>query len=184
MSDKVILIDDLGTKEENLEEFVFRCSAGGTVGLSKIDIEQIDPDERMRALNLLKIYQKNPGIFETRKIKSEEKIEDKTISLEEAEERWDDFSDKERKKFLKASVDLENELREKQQERKIERMPEDIKTLVSLSDKDWKDLPGNGRKLILQKLNFLEEQTRKIPDIKGFDKLSEDKRKAILKSLS
>ena len=187
MSKNVILIEDVDRFEENLEEFVYQKSKGGKIALSKTDIEKLSPDERMRAIQLLEIYQKNPETFKEKKIEVEEDTPEKekgaTLSLAENQEKWNELTEREKLSFLKTSIDMQDDLRERQDKEKIDRLPDDVKTLVSLSQSDWNELPENGQWLIIRKMDFLEEQTRRIPNVEGFDKLSEEKQEAILKTV-
>ena len=125
--------------------------------------------------------------FPKKKVEGEEiskKDKEMTFTLKEAQEKWDLFSEKEKELFLRASVNMQDDLREKKDKERVERLPEEVRTLVSLSQKDWNKLPGNGQEIILKKMNFFEKQTKKIPDVKDFEKLSERKQEVILKSLS
>ena len=125
--------------------------------------------------------------FPQKKVEGEEtpgKDKGMTLSLEEAQEKWDLFSEKEKKTFLKTCVSVQDDLREKKDKERAERLPDDIKTLVSLSQKEWNKLPGNGRQLILKKMNFFEKNLRRTPDVKDFSKLSKEKQETVLRSIN
>lgn len=158
MSDRVILIDpsEDDTKEETLAEFVFRASAGGTTGLSKINIEQIDPDDRIKAIRLLEIFQKNPGVFKDREIKVEEKsiiLNDETI-----ERSFKRLPKEKREDILRMSVKAKD-IRIKQEiEARESNVHSDLKPVINLSKKSWKKLPKVGKEAVLRKVCSLEKE--------------------------
>ena len=189
--DKIILVEDLSINENNLEERVYQMTLGGQREPDFEDIKSIPFQHRIRAIKLMDIYRENPGIKLKREEESKVLLEDRqglwdSMSDDEKEElgeRWDDLSKRERELVLRNSVKLEEKLITERKNRKDKFLSEEVKTLADLSLKDWSDLPKTGRNLILKKLDLLEQEINKIPEIENWEEISEEKREAILKAL-
>ena len=157
MSKNVILIENVDRYEQNLEEFVWQKSKGGKIALSKSDIEKLSPDERMRAIQLLEIYQRHPETFKEKKIEAEENIEDiPRATSKDLELIYNDLPTEKREEFLKGLFDSRVTASLTAEANGKAALPEDVKGILEMPQEKWSKLPKRGRELILEKFTQLE----------------------------
>jgi len=179
-------------EEMSLGEKIFVFSDAGQRKIAKEDWQSIPAEDRAKGMIIYNELKQNGGIInleDKKKIsliekshkKAKTEVEDKGITLEE---KWNKLTEKEKLSFLKRSVNMQDDLKERLDQEKIDRLPGDVKTLVNLSQSDWDKLPKNCQELILRKMDFFEGRVKEIPDVKDFSKLSEKRKEAILRKLS
>lgn len=116
-------------------------------------------------------------------VEEEKRVEDKTINISDLIDNFQKQTSEEQAKTLSFLDDLHKHEKRSARKEGIEKLPKVVQVLLNLNDSDWNRLPENGRELILEKMYLLREKTRQAPDVEDFDKLSEEKQEAILRSL-
>ena len=111
------------------------------------------------------------------------KVEDKTINVSDLIDNFQKQTSEEQAKTLSFLDDLDKHEKKAATKEGIEKLPKVVQVLLNLSDSEWNRLPENGRELILEKMHLLKEKAKESPDVEDFDKLSEEKQEAILRSL-
>lgn len=156
MSKNVILIENVDRYEQNLEEFVFQKSKGGKIALSKSDIEKLSPDERMRAIQLLEIFQRHPETFKEKKIEAQEPEEIPKATSKDLELIYNDLPKEKKEEFLKGLFDSKVEASLTAEANGKAALPEEVKGILDMPQEKWSKLPKRGRELILEKFTQLE----------------------------
>ena len=114
----------------------------------------------------------------------EQRIEDKTINVTDLVANFHKQTEEEQGKTLSFLDSLEKHEKGVARKERLEELPEVVQVLLNLSESEWNRLPDNGREYILEKMYRLREKTRQAPEVEGFSKLSEEKKEAVLESVS
>lgn len=169
------------TKEkDSLAERIFAFSEAGNKPLSKEDWKKIPTEHRQKAMEIYNILRNNEGKITSEEI---EEVERQTINMSDLIENFHRQTEKEQGKTLSFLDDLRNKKERTARKESLKELPKVVQVLLNLNESEWRRLPENGRELILRKMHLLRMEEKKPPIIEGFDKLSEEKQEAILRSV-